>query len=299
MPTHKALSTDLVSNGEQNKSNDWNIFSELFLIFPLLVLFTFCFFDTFLWLHYKYSFKDSYYSHGYLVPFVSGYLVYLKRDHLKRQTLQPKNIGLIIICLSLLSHLVAVAADINFVSAFAMWIYIFGCVIYLWGYQVTRSIIFALVFLFFMLPLPSDLLNWFGLPSKKISTAIGLKIISFLDIPFFQEGFRIMLRNAELVVGTPCNGMRSMIAFTALGTLSLYFSANSYRGWIPTLVLIYPLAVLLNGIRVSALVLITEKYGIQYASPNSFWHNATGVMVFIIGMLIMFGLIRMTRGKKR
>ena len=105
MPIYKDLNIITASDAGRNKSSGRKNLPDLISIFLFLSVLILCFFETFLWLHYKYSFKDSYYSHGYLVPFVSGYLIYLKRDHLKRQTIQPKNMGLLLICISLVCHM--------------------------------------------------------------------------------------------------------------------------------------------------------------------------------------------------
>jgi exosortase/archaeosortase family protein len=52
------------------------------------------------------------------------------------------------------------------------------------------------------------------------------------------------------------------------------------------------MAVILNGIRVTALVLITEKFGIEYSSPESIWHDITGLIIFVIGIIMILLSIR-------
>ena len=52
--------------------------------------------------------------------------------------------------------------------------------------------------------------------TKSLATDVGVTIINLFDIPNYREGFKIDLVNTSMFVGTPCNGMKSFISFTAL-----------------------------------------------------------------------------------
>lgn len=253
----------------------------------LILAFISCFFHTFSWLHYKYSLRDSYYSHGYLVPLISIYLIYSMRHKLMRMEFTQERYGLAIAVFALLMHIFAVMGDINFVSGFSMFFYILGGVLFLFGRKVTKEMLFPIFFLIFMLPIPDQFINYLGLPTKSFATDIGLWIIGFLKIPFFREGFRINLINTTLVVGTPCNGMKSLISFMAIGVLALYFSQVNIKKSLLIIAGVYPMSVVLNGIRIAILVYIADTYGIEKASPESFLHDLSGMVVFIIGLIIL------------
>jgi len=245
-----------------------------------------------------YSQQESYYSHGYLIPFISAFLIYTKRDVLK--VIKPSSdiIGLIIIIFALLLHIFATMGDVNFLSGFAMFFYIIGSSLYLFGREISKEIAFALIFLIFMFPIPPNLLNMAGLPSKALATTIGLKIVDLINIPYLREGFRIHLEHTSLVVGTPCNGMKSIISFLALGLLFLYFT--NIKIWLRLVILacIFPLAFVLNGARIAALIYIANYYGIEKASPESYLHTLSGMAVFIIGLVALILFIRISERKK-
>ena len=258
-----------------------------------------CYYQTFLWLHYKYSQQDSYYSHGYLIPFVSAALIYLGKGKLGTLEKASDSIGLGLIIFALLIHMVGTIGDINFFSGFSMFFYILGASLYLLGREVTRHIAFPIAFLLFMFPIPDAFINYLGLPTKYVATAVGMKIIDLIGIPYFQEGFRIALPNTSLVVGTPCNGMKSLISFAALGVLFVHFA--DLKVWKGLIILgaIYPMAVLLNGLRIAILVYIAANYGIEKASAESYLHDLSGLVVFVLGFFAILVFVKISGGMKK
>jgi exosortase len=216
----------------------------------------------------------------------------MKRDKLK--VIKPSSdiFGLLIIIFTLLIHIFATMGDVNFFSGFSIFFYIVGSSLYLFGREITKQIAFPLCFLLFMFPIPGNFFNIAGLPSKSLATAVGLKFIDFIGIPYLQEGFRIKLANTTLVVGAPCNGMKSLISFAALGLLFMHFAEIIIWKRLIILVVIYPLAILLNGCRLAILVYIANNYGIEKASPESYLHDLSGLVVFIAGFLILFICIK-------
>lgn len=259
-----------------------------FLLWCLFALsFIVCYFSTFQWLNYKYQAQDSYYSHGYLIPIVSAYLIYLRRKEIREVPLKSTPIGLGVIMLALAIHIFGVLGDINFISGFSMVLYLLGCSLYLFGTRITWIIAFPLGFLIFMCPIPEAYIDIVALPSKAMATSLALHFMDLVNIPYVREGFFIHLAHSTFVVGTPCNGMRSFISFTALGLLMLYLFRTSWWNRILFLVVVPPLALLLNGVRIALLLLIAHTYGGKAASPESYLHDGSGVLVFIIG----FGLL--------
>jgi exosortase len=254
--------------------------------------FAVCYFSTFRWLIYKYEGFDSYYSHGYLIPFVSIYLIYLKRKEISQVDVSSTPAGLCLIVFALAVHVFGVLGNIHFISGFSMVLYIIGCSLYLKGQQITRMILLPLFFLVFMCPIPEAYINIIAIPFKSLATSIALQFLDILNIPYTREGFLIHLPSSSFLVGTPCNGMRSLIAFTALGVLMLYLFRTSLWKKVIFLAVIPPLALLLNGIRIFLLLWIANRYGQEAASPESYLHDGSGMLVFIIGFIAMVLLVK-------
>ena len=268
------------------------------LWFLVGVSFIACYLPAFQWLHYKFQGQDSYYSHGYLIPFVTAYLIYLRRGEISRASVESSSLGLVAVVLALMAHIFGVVGDINFVSGFSMVLFCFGCSLYLLGAPITRIIAFPLFFLVFMCPIPDAYINIIALPTKSMATGIALAMMDMVGIPYIREGFLVHLANATFVVGTPCNGMRSLIAFTALGLLMLYLFRTAWWKKALFLALIPLLALLLNGARIALLLWIAYTYGEKAASPESYLHDGSGLLVFVIGFIAMVLVLRKINEEK-
>jgi exosortase len=267
------------------RSTDKN--RSIILWMALVTVFTFCYLPAILWLNYKYLTADSYFSHGYLIPFVSAYLIYDRRKQLAGLRPRVWILGLVLITLALLTHIMATLGDINFISGFSMVAYIIGCAMYLFGRQITRAVLFPLLFLFFMCPIPGEILSRAALPMKSMATTVAMVLIDLLNVPCVRSGFTLTMSDTVFYVGAPCNGMRSLISFLALGALLAYIVPGAWWKRVLLLAAIPPLAVGLNGLRIAALLTISHHFGSEAASPESFMHDASGMTVFIIGLAVL------------
>jgi exosortase len=257
-----------------------------------------CYYPTFRWLNYKYSTPDSYYSHGYLIPFVVLYLIYDKRHDLKKAAIGTNLYGLLGIAMALLIHVLGVFSNTHFISGFSIILFLISCSFYLYGTVFTKHLLFPLLYLIFMMPIPNNYLTLVALPSKSAATWSALKILDLLNIPYLRDGFAIVLSNSTFIVGAPCNGLRSLISFFALGFLIIYFRGLTILQSLLLLAIIPFLAVLMNGIRIVILLLISIFYGQEAASPESFLHDASGLFVFGIGLVLMMVVIRVMNAKE-
>lgn len=289
----RLLSDDHLAMKITNCIHNNSIQVESLILWVLLIAaFLVCYFDTFKWLHYKYQLQDSYYSHGYIIPLFSAYMIFRKRWELRKYLSAGTSIGLGLIVFALGVHFMGTLADINFVSGFSMVIYLMGSCLYLKGFKFTRAIGFPLFLLFFMCPIPDAIIDVVALPFKSMATSLSLSMIDLIGIPNFRDGFRIILPNSSYLVGTPCNGMRSLISFLALGLFFVHFTHGAWWKKNLFLIAVLPLSVFLNGVRIAVLLLIAYYYGQEAASPESYLHDGSGFLVLFFGLSIMIWTVR-------
>ncbi|MCP3931411.1 MAG: exosortase/archaeosortase family protein, partial [Bacteroidetes bacterium] len=104
----------------------------------------------------------------------------------------------------------------------------------------------------------------------------------------YLEGFNIFIPAGHLLVGNPCSGLRSLIAFMALGSVLAYLQPISrVKKWI-LFFLSIPIAVLSNIIRIPILILVSHCWGVEAASPDTLVHTGSGLLVFILGFSLIF-----------
>lgn len=259
-------------------------------IIILFAFFVFIYNSTFLWLYERYTSADSYYSHGFLVPLVTGFFIWRKREKLR--TLPPGYSiwGLVFVVWGLMIHVLSIWTHIFFTSGFSILFLVFGLSLFLFGKEITKEILFPLFFLLFMLPLPLNVISAFSFPLKMYVTKFSLGLVSKMGIPAFRQGFHIYLSNASLTIGNPCSGLRSLISFMALGAIFAYLLKASLSRKLFVFLLSIPIALFSNMTRVVALTLAANFWGSKTASPGGFFHDFSGIAIFILGLglLILF-----------
>jgi len=235
----------------------------------------------------RYISSDSYYSHGFIIPFVSGYLIWLKREELKATQVSTTWFGFCLVILAALLHLFGTAVYIFSVSGFSIWMLLVGSCLFVFGWKKTKKIAFPLLFLGFMFPVPLAFITIISFPLKMLAANYGVKLVELTGIPVFREGFNIIIPQGTLLVGNPCSGLRSLIAFLALGSLFAYMSNLSIaRKW-ALFFLSVPVALLSNLIRVPILILWSYKYGLAAAASDTLVHTLSGFVVFVLGFMLL------------
>lgn len=245
--------------------------------------------STFVWLYERYTSSDTYYSHGFLVPFITVYLIWLKKEELKKYTPEYNLWGLVIIIFSLILHFLSTLAEVFFVSGFSLYFLCFGITLYLFGEKITKTIFFPLFFLIFMFPLPLVIINAISFPMKMFATKSSVFVMKeILSLPVRNEGFHIFFPNASLVLDNPCSGLRSLITLMALGSVFAYFLKLNIFKKILFFLISIPLAIIMNIVRTILLCVGVYIYGGHLA--KGFYHDFSGYFVFGLSFIILYSI---------
>jgi len=254
-------------------------------IVSLLIIFLYRM--TLLWMYDRYTAADSYYSHGFLVPFISLYFIYQKREQLNQYNQQSSMVGLLVILFALLLHILGTVLYIFSISGFSIFFLTIGLSLFLFGTERTKIIWFPLLFLIFMFPLPLTVISLISFPLKMMAAKAGVWVTSLLGVPVYHEGFNIYIPAGHLLVGNPCSGLRSLISFLALGSIFAYVTPISVgRKWL-LFFLTIPIALFSNFVRVPLLVQASHYLGLEAAAPDTIIHTGTGILVFVIGFVLL------------
>ena len=253
-------------------------------------LFIGIFVPTFINLAGRFIAADSYYSHGFLVPLISAYLVWRKRKKLKSLPIESSQAGLFILLGGLLLHIISSLLKINFGSSLALLIVLEGMILYLFGRKINRQLLFPLVFLIFMIPLPKVIIIGISFKMKLLAAQIASNLVNQIGISAIREGSTVYLSNGKLVVGDPCSGLRSLISLLALGAIFTQLTTGTNLRKNVLFLSTIPIALASNALRIVALLWVTYVYGEKVAL--GFFHDFSGMMVFVFAFS---GLVLMTR----
>lgn len=258
----------------------------------IIALLAYAYYPTIVWMVDRWAAKDSYYGHGFLIPLVSLFWIYKKRDAILKAPKQPTFWTPAFLFSGILLQVTASILRIYFVSAISLVLIIFGLVSLLGGRQVLRQTWFPIGFLFMMVPLPLLMISQITLKMKFFVSEISAHLISQTGIEAVRHGSYIYMPHAVILVGDPCSGLRSFLAFLCLGFIFAYMSRFPLWKRFVLVVAGLPLAIISNVVRVYAMGMIGEIYGMKYTTGVI--HDAAGIVVFLIaltGFLIIRSLL--------
>lgn len=256
---------------------------DLIKLSLLASLAIFNYIPTFIWMIERWSVKDTYYSHGFLVPFICLFIIWTKREQLRKLTAKPSGYGWLFFISGMLIHLISALWRIYFSSGLSLILVIIGLVLLFLGTEYLKKLIFPILFLFFMIPLPLVVIANLSFKLKIFAAKISTVIVNMLGVRAMREGSIIKTVHSYLVVEDPCSGIRSLIALIALGALMAYFSRMSIKRKITLFLSSIPIAVSSNVIRIVALTLASEMYGSKFAT--GVFHDTMGILVFVFAFL--------------
>jgi exosortase len=245
------------------------------------------FWPTFLWMAERFETHDSFYSHGWLIPFASGWLIWQRRQRLQACRIRPSFAGLSLLMPSVAAHLLATWWDLHFVSGFAMLGALWGLVWTLWGREALWALRFPMLFLLFMVPLPSVLLLAVSFKMKLFAAGLATALLKLMGLAAIQAGSTIHVSGISVVVDDTCSGLRSLISLIALATLWTSLMPPSARRWhkLTIVASALPISVAANMVRILALVLLSVIYGPKIA--DGFIHYGSGILVFGVSLVVL------------
>ena len=260
----------------------------------IVLLFGITYLPVFATLYGKYVEVDSYYSHGFLIPLLSAFVIWWKRDGLKAMNIVPSRAGLWVLGGGLLLYVLATSWLVNFVSALSMLVVLAGLSIYLFGLAVTRALWFPLAFLLYMVPLPKFSIIYITFWLKLLVASLAADFVEVVGIPVLLDGAYLALPNGVIEIENACSGLRSLIALTSLGAVYAYLAPlSTARKWI-LLVASVPIALAANLIRVVAMVLVSYRYGPRGRAFE--WTDfTTGLLVFALAFVGLYLVSRVLK----
>jgi exosortase len=224
-------------------------------------------------------------SHGILVPLVSLYFIWQKKEKFKSVTVPNSNWGAIILILSLGLYLLSYAGAVEVVSRAMIVFSLIGLVIFTFGKAFFTLVAFPLLFLLFMVPVPDSILGLVAFPLQLFATKVSTLIIHIFSIPAYREGNMLYFVQTHLEIAEACSGIRSIMSF---GMLSFIFAYMMDKIWWKRVVLVLstiPLALFANIVRVTGTGILAHFYGDKVA--RGFLHEFSGLAVFAFGFVLL------------
>jgi exosortase len=222
-------------------------------------------------------------------------LIWLKRDRLGPWTAENRT-GLAMLVFSTFCFLAAMWADIDFLKPIAATAIGLCAAWYVAGPSVARVLAGPLGLLLFVVPWPTTLVARLAFPLQLVSSAYAGQLAGMLGLPIVRDGVNLAvmpdLHRApvyEVVVAQECSGLTSIIVLLTIGYLIAYLTPiRTYLRAI-LLVSVIPLALILNAVRLTAILCI----GTWYSHSLAMWvHNHEEPVLVFFTTLCVIGIRR-------
>ncbi len=263
---------------------------------------------------------DDNYSHGLLVPFVIGYIIWLEFDKLKTARQTPRiwlGGGLILFALLMLFG-GTLGAEL-FTQRISLVLMLVGIVIYFFGAKVLKLLVVPFALLLLAIPIPQIIFNKIAFPLQIWASQMAVWGIRLFEVASVRNGnvIEILPNGATQIIALEvveaCSGIRSLMTLITLALVLGYFTREKQTENKPfwknsdvwrTIILMasaIPIAIFTNAARVTATGVLSYYYGRQ--AIENFWHELSGWLVYVAALVFLlsinFGLKKFkVRGSK-
>ncbi|HEY0565278.1 MAG TPA: exosortase/archaeosortase family protein [Terriglobales bacterium] len=235
-----------------------------------------------------YSIPD--FSHGFLLPVFSGYLLWQKRERLSQLIPKPANSAVVLILLSLSLLVAGVFGAELFLTRISLLLLLTSLLAFFYGWKYVRECSFALGVLLLAVPIPAIIFNQITFPLQILASQLASNILPLLGVPVLRDGNVIQLPAMPLEVAEACSGIRSLMSLGTLAVLYGYFLEKLVWRRVVIALLSVPIAVAANALRI-----VGTGLCVQYWDPDKalgFFHEFSGWVVFVLSLLILYGIHR-------
>jgi exosortase len=227
-------------------------------------------------------------SHGCFVPLLIAYIVWERRRALASVKGAHNWFGLVLMVLGGFLLCIGPPSLDTFaaVTRVALMVSLIGSILYLRGFATLRMLLYPMVLLLLMFPMPGFVLERLTFPLQVIASKLAEHILELLGYSVLREGNILMLPGQTLNIAEACSGLRSLMALTFLGQAYIYMFDS--KPWMrPVMaILIIPIAVLANSLRIVASA-VAATYNREWGQGT--YHESTGWIVFVVAFVCVLG----------
>jgi exosortase len=233
---------------------------------------------------------DENMGHGFFVPIMAGIVAWQRREQLMAEPRQPNPLGLVVVIFGgLLSVLATLGAEL-FSARVSFVIALFGTILYLGGTRWIKILLFPLILLLFMIPIPAIIYSAITMKLQTLASELGEIMISAMGIPVLREGNTLKIPSQTLDIAEACSGIRSLMTLLFLSLFVSYFMDKKvWMRWV-LLIATVPIAIVANGVRVAVTGLLSE---INTQLATGVYHEIEGYIVYIIALIALLSVHRL------
>lgn len=241
---------------------------------------------------FRYASTDEEASHIWLVPFLAGWLIWVRRHQLLKAVPENSLFGPLLVAIGWgLSHWGYYGPRQSPFHLGAV-LTLVGCVWTLAGTSVLRTIWPAVIVLVFLVPVPGMARQRISLPLEQVTAMITTHVLHWFDLPVTRAVNQISINNVPVTVAEACNGLRMLfplflIVYVFCFTVPLRMSAR----WL--LILTSPISAI--ACNVFRLLPTTLLYGYAPKVWAQRFHDYSGWAMVPAAFLVLMLIVKIVQ----
>jgi exosortase len=232
--------------------------------------------------------RDPNFSHGFLVPVFSLFVLWKDRARISKLLPSPSSWGLVVVSLGLCLLLAGVLGAELFLSRISLLVLLAGLIVFFRGWPLFRTVLFPWAFLFLMIPVPAIIFNQITFPLQLLASKLAASTLPLLGVPVLREGNIINLPALPLEVAEACSGIRSLLSLATLSIIYGYLMESRISIRMLLALASVPIAVAANSLRIVGTGLLVQYWGQDAA--EGFFHTFSGWLVFVVSLILLFAV---------
>lgn len=237
-------------------------------------------------------------SHGFFVPFIAAYLVWMNRDPLSRVETRFDLLGLPCLLGGLLIY--AVSPDEGFrLQSISFFLVLGGLVWIFLGTPFFKRIAFPLFFLVTMIPLPWDIYLAIANVIRDVTYEISCWVTSLLGVPFHRDGYLISFPERTLEVATGCSGMRYLVSYLVFALAYAYLTREKIWSRILVVAAVFPLSIFATVCRLTIIFTATHWISPHAGDYKPHLYISWGSFLFVLFVSLLLDRIFLRKWDER
>ncbi len=237
------------------------------------------------WLRSAWNDENDY-EHGILFPFVIAGLIIYRLKELKKIASSTDLRGLWPVFIGVLYYIIAYRTFQPRIALGGLPFILWGCVWFMWGWQVAKMLAFPFFFFWLAVPLPSFQQATTSL--QLLATSMAHHGSGLFGVETYVEGTKVLPIKGNwkpLDIAAGCSGIRSLMALLMISAAWAYVAKISLWKKVLLFLMAFPLAIIGNSLRIVSIFVIAE-YGNEKWAVGT-WHDWSGLLLFYPFSLMM------------
>ncbi|HEV2047545.1 MAG TPA: exosortase/archaeosortase family protein [Chthoniobacterales bacterium] len=230
-------------------------------------------------------------EHSKLIPLIVLCLLWYHRDDIRKAPKQGNNFGLIFLAIGIVSYVIGARALQPRIAIFGFPFLAFGSVLFLWGKQMARVLLFPIALLFFMTPLGAIEQTTFRLQFLIIDIVTALSRLFGMAVYPVGTSLYPVSGNWGFDIAEGCSGIRSLIAMVMV--TAIYVHICEPKLWKKATILCFSVlfAIIGNAGRIFTIIVLA-KLGFPKLA-GGLYHEWSDWVFFPIALLSMYGFSKL------